>query len=73
VLYHRGAYETAFALLKESVSRLPENPEYQYHLGMAALKVGDTETAKRSLTQATTAGVRFTGRDQAETALAKLK
>jgi hypothetical protein len=40
---------------------------------MAALKVGDTETAKRSLTQATTAGVRFTGRDQAETALAKLK
>jgi exosortase len=73
VLYQRGAYETAFALLKESATRLPENPEYQYHLGMAALKVGDRQTAKRSLTKATIAGATFVGRDEAERILAQIR
>jgi exosortase len=73
VLYQRGAYETAFALLKESATKLPENPEYQYHLGMAALKVGDIQTARQSLTQATIPGARFIGRDEAERMLADLR
>jgi Flp pilus assembly protein TadD len=33
ILYNRGVYQRALALLKESAAKLPENPEVQYHLG----------------------------------------
>jgi hypothetical protein len=32
ILYNRGVYQRAVALLKESASKLPEAPEVQYHL-----------------------------------------
>jgi Flp pilus assembly protein TadD len=73
ILYNRGVYERALTLLKESAAKLPENPEVQYHLGMAALKVGDTETAKKSLAAATAASTNFVGKDEARQALAQLK
>jgi len=57
----------------ESAAKLPENPEVQYHLGMAALKVGDTETAKKSLAAATAAPANFVGKAEARRALAQLK
>jgi len=49
ILYKRGVYQRALALLKESAAKLPANPEVQYHLGMAALKAGDTDTAKKGV------------------------
>jgi Flp pilus assembly protein TadD len=73
ILYNRGVYQRALTLLKESAAKLPENPEVQYHLGMAALKVGDTETAKKSLAAATAASTNFVGKDEARRALAQLK
>src|SRR5215510_5252331 len=42
ILYKRGVYQRAFALIRESASKLPDNPVIQYHLGLASLKVGDT-------------------------------
>jgi tetratricopeptide (TPR) repeat protein len=73
ILYNRGVYQQAFTLLKESAAKLPDNPEVQYHLGMAALKVGDTETAKKSLAAATAASADFPGKDEARQALAQLR
>src|SRR5262249_48473885 len=49
VLYKRGVHHRALNLFKESVSKLPENPAFQYHLGLAYLKVGDSENAKKAL------------------------
>src|SRR5207245_7632446 len=43
ILYKRCVNQRAFTLLKESAAKLPENPEVQYHLGMAALTAWDTE------------------------------
>jgi uncharacterized protein HemY len=34
ILYKRGVYQRALALLKDSASKLPDNPQVQYHLGM---------------------------------------
>jgi tetratricopeptide (TPR) repeat protein len=71
--YKRGVYQRALALLKESAAKLPESPEVQYHLGMAALKVGDMEAAKRSLAAATAAPKDFVGKEEVRRALAQLK
>src|SRR3989442_1335799 len=73
ILYNRGVYQRSLVLLKESAAKLPENPEVQYHLGMAALKVGDTETARKSLAAAIAAPANFVGKDEARQALAQLK
>src|SRR4029450_8220595 len=62
ILYDRGVYQRAFVLLKESAAKLPDNPEGQYPLGMAALKVGDTETAKKSLAAAIATSTNFAGK-----------
>ena len=37
ILYKRGVYQQATALLRESAAKRPESPEIQYHLGMASL------------------------------------
>ena len=72
ILYHRGVYQGALTLLKESASKLPENPEVQYHLGMASLKAGDKETAKKSLATAAASPTNFLGKAEAESTLAQL-
>ena len=73
ILYNRGVYQRALALLKESAAKLPESPEVQYHLGMASLKAGDKDTAKKSLAAAAASSTTFAGKDEAKRALAQLK
>ena len=73
ILYNRGIYHRALVLLKESAAKLPESPEVQYHLGMALLKAGDWEAAKRSLVTAAAARTNFVGKEEAKKALAQLK
>lgn len=72
ILYNRGIYHRALVLLKESAAKLPESPEVQYHLGMALLKAGDREAAKRSLVTAAAARTNFVGKEEAQRALAEL-
>jgi len=73
ILYQRGLYHRAVALLKESATKLPDDPVVQYHLGLASLKVGDTEGARKALTAAVNSPVSFAGRDEARKALAEAK
>jgi len=73
ILYSRGVYQRAHALLKESAAGLPENPVIQYHLGMAALKIGDRETARKSLAAAAASPKSFAGKQEAREALRQLQ
>ena len=66
-------WDGSSTLLKESAAKLPESAEVQYHLGMAALKAGDTATAKKSLTSAVAASANFAGKEEAQKALAQLR
>jgi Flp pilus assembly protein TadD len=73
ILYKRGEYQRALTVLKQSASKLPESPGVQYHLGMAAEKMGDTTTARTALTKAVGASSEFAGKEEARKALARLK
>ena len=73
IFYKRGVYQRALSLLRESAAKLPEDPEVQYHLGMASLKVGDRETARKALTFVAKSPTSFVGKDEATKALAELK
>ena len=73
ILYKRGVYQGALTLLKESAGKLPDNPTVQYHLGMAAAKAGDKETARNALASATRSSQAFRGKDEAQRTLAELK
>src|SRR5262249_47056096 len=72
ILYKRGVYQQAAALLRKSASRLPDNPAIQYHLGLASVKVGDNDGARKALTASVNSTAPFPGRDAARKALAEL-
>lgn len=50
VLFRKGQYDSALKLFQESSAGLPENPEVQFHLGMANYML-DNETAARTALQ----------------------
>src|SRR3989475_12324592 len=72
ILYRRGVYLRALSLLQESAAKLPSNPEVQYHLGMAAYKTGDKETARKALAIAVNSPTNLPGKDEARKVLAEL-
>jgi len=47
--YKLGSPESAVVQLKDSVQKVPSNPIFQYHLGMAYLASGHRDFAQRSL------------------------
>jgi tetratricopeptide (TPR) repeat protein len=73
ILYQRGVYQRARSLFKESAAKLPDSPVVQYHLGLASLKIGDKDEARRALTAALNSPVSFAEKDDARRALAELK
>ena len=70
ILYKRGNYQQALALLQESVSKMPENPEVQFHLGMASYMMGQPDAARSSFEKAAHATTDFPGKDEAKRRLA---
>ncbi|PYX04895.1 MAG: hypothetical protein DMG88_23225, partial [Acidobacteria bacterium] len=70
ILYKRGDYQQALALLQESVSKMPENPEVQFHLGMASSMMGQADAARSSFEKAAHATTDFPGKDEAKRRLA---
>jgi tetratricopeptide (TPR) repeat protein len=52
VYYKKGLHSLAISSLEEANRQAPTNPVIQYHLGMAHLKNGDPETARRFLERA---------------------
>jgi tetratricopeptide (TPR) repeat protein len=73
IFYNRGVYQRAVGLLRESASKLPDKPIVQYHLGLAPLKVGDKEGARKALTAAVNSPEGFAGKDDARKALAEFQ
>jgi tetratricopeptide (TPR) repeat protein len=73
ILYKRGVYQLALSHLRESARKLPENPEIQYHLGMAAYRTGDMKTAREALGRAAAASADFGGKAEAQKTLASLR
>jgi len=49
IKYKKGLYSSAAEELRNLVRQTPANGLYQFHLGMALLKVGDSAEARKSL------------------------
>jgi tetratricopeptide (TPR) repeat protein len=73
ILYDRKDYQQAATLLHESAAKLPDNPEAQYHLGMAAYMMGQPDVALAALEKAAAAKEDFPGKAEAERRVAYLK
>src|SRR5262249_33546697 len=73
ILYKRGVYQRAVDLLKESAAKLPDQPVVQYHLGVASLKAGDKQGARKALTAAINSPGSFPEKDEARKALAEIQ
>src|SRR5262249_48006807 len=72
ILFKRGDYASALQLLQESAGKLPEEPEIQFHVGMANYMLGQDEPARVALQKATDATAQFPGKDDARRRLAIL-
>ena len=72
ILFKKGDYGNALKLLQESAGKLPDQPESQFHLGMAQYMLGEEEAARVALQKAADASADFPGRDEARRRLALL-
>jgi tetratricopeptide (TPR) repeat protein len=72
VLSKRGDYQQALPILQESAAKLPDNPEVQFHLGMTAYMMGQTDLAKVALQKAANATKDFPGKEESKRRLGLL-
>ena len=73
VLFKRGEYQQALPILQESAAKLPDSPEVQFHLGMTAYMMGQTDSARVALQKAANAAKDFPGKEESKRRLALLK
>jgi Flp pilus assembly protein TadD len=59
-------------LLKEAVEKLPNEPDFHFHYGMAQQKNGDQAGARKSLQTALKLSQTFSGSEEARKTLAGL-
>jgi tetratricopeptide (TPR) repeat protein len=72
LVYKKGDYARARALLEESAGKMPNAPEVQFHLGMTRYMLGDEELARRALQTAVSSTEQFPGKEEAGRRLAML-
>jgi len=72
VLYRRGEYNHAVGLLEESASKLPNEPEVQFHLGMTQYMLGNEAAARVALQKAMLGTKSYEGRDGKDEAARRL-
>ncbi|HZR63886.1 MAG TPA: tetratricopeptide repeat protein [Terriglobales bacterium] len=72
ILSKRRDYRQALPILQESAAKLPDNPEVQFHLGMTAYMMGQTDLAKVALQKAADATKDFPGKEESKRRLALL-
>jgi len=72
ISFKRSDYGSARRLLQESASKLPDQPEIQFHVGMAHYMLGEEALAQAALQKATDASADFPGKDDARARLAVL-
>jgi tetratricopeptide (TPR) repeat protein len=68
-LYKLGSYQLAINQLTASAQKVPDNPEYQYHLGMAYLAAGSFGPSAQSLQRALSSDPKFLYAENAKAAL----
>ena len=73
ILYKRADYQQALTLFQESVQNLPDNPEIQFHLGMANSMMGRTDDARTAFRKAVAAPADFPGKEQSQRQLSSLE
>jgi tetratricopeptide (TPR) repeat protein len=56
ILYHRGDYPRALALIQECVRQMPQQPEVLFHLGMTHYMMGEETAARLALQNAVQLG-----------------
>jgi tetratricopeptide (TPR) repeat protein len=71
ILYKKGEYSRAVALIQESADKQPSDPEVHYHLGMAHYMMGEEDPARVAL-QFAVSKSDFPGKQEAEQRLAIL-
>jgi len=72
VYYKKDLATLAVPALREAVDKDPQNPNYQYHLGLAYAKSGDRRKAKEALQRALAIKADFSGAEDAKKVLATL-
>jgi tetratricopeptide (TPR) repeat protein len=65
ILFKRGDYNGALALLQDSAAKLPNLPEVQFHLGMTHYMLGEEGPARAALQKAVDAPADFPAKDEA--------
>jgi tetratricopeptide (TPR) repeat protein len=70
--YKLGAHDLAVAQLKDCVQKAPNNPVFQYHLGMAYAAVGNLTSAEESLRRALNGNANFPYAASAKAALDRI-
>ena len=73
VLYKRGDYQQALPILQESAQKAADNPEVQFHVGMAAYMMGQTDLARVALKKAVGGAKDFPHKDESNRRLALLE
>jgi predicted Zn-dependent protease len=68
-----GQANDAIRLLKPVVEKAPDEPEVNYHLGMAYHRAGDMGQAKIYLAKALDSGRPFSGVDETRATLAQIR
>jgi tetratricopeptide (TPR) repeat protein len=72
ILFKKGQYRDALRLLQESASKLPDEPELQYHLGTTLYMLGKEGPAGIALQKAVESAKDFPGKDEARRRLSLL-
>ena len=72
ILFKRGEYARALNFLQGSAEKLPDEPEVQFHLGMAYYMMNDVSRATAALSRAANSSKDFAGKTEASKRLAVL-
>jgi tetratricopeptide (TPR) repeat protein len=68
----RGAYPTALALLQESAAKMPDEPEVQFHFGLASYMTGNEAPARDAFQHALKISTNFNGHAECRRCLSLL-
>lgn len=72
ILFKRKDFPRALELLRHSASKLPDNPEVQFHLAIISQVSGDNDAARAAFIRAASAPVDFPGKSEIKDRLASL-
>ncbi len=72
ILCKRGQYPSALSLLQDAATRLPGEPEVQFHLGKAYYMMGEENPSRLAFQRALQSGRDFRGKDECNQCLSVL-